>query len=236
MRMRLRLNKRSLWSFWVVMSALLFVVPGDAFAQRRGGGSRSRSTPRAKAQRPKTPKVTKRPKADVRRGDKTGGASKKGFGSGKKKAGKNKKATKADQKAYDKAKANGTAFKDRQSAAASFKKKNAAKYTTTYASKPATRPGHIPQTTMVGGTSTTIIYNQGGGGYGYMNSLGTFMLYNAMADAAMAPYYNRQMASAGYMYGPRPVVGMGSGSIVLLVFGGIIVIAVIGYGIRKAST
>lgn len=219
----MRLNKRSLWSFMVILSALLFVIPEDAFAQRRGGGSRSRPSARRS-----TPRVSKpRPKANTQRGKSTGKASDKGsWGSSKKKASKSKpKATKADQKAYDRAKANGTVFKDRKSASADFKKKNAAKYTSTYDSKPTTRPGHIPQTTMVGGNSTTIIYNQSGGGYGYWGSggpgIGTFIMYNAMSDLAMRPYYNRQMMSAGYHYGPRPVVGMSGVMIGLLVVGSI---------------
>ncbi len=227
----MKLNKRSLWSVLVFAFALLLAVPGDAFAQKRGG-SRSRSRPSARRTAPKA-KAKSKPKANTKRGGKSGQASNKGsFGSSKKKAGKTKKATKADKEAYEKAKANGTTFKNRKSAAADYKKKNAAKYTSTYASQPATRPGHIPQTTMVGGTQTTIIYNQGHGGYGYMGVGGSWIGYNAMGDVAMAGYYNRQMSSAGYYYGAPPIMRprwigpsfftVCTGVIVVVVIGGVV--------------
>jgi hypothetical protein len=209
----MRLNRKSLWSALVVMFALMFAVPGEAFARPRSS-SRSSSRPRASSPARSTSRS-----ATPRRATKTGKVSNR-RSAGQSSSVKSKKATKADQKSYDKAKANGTAFKTRKAASADFKKKNASKYTSTYASKPSTRPGHIPQTTMVGGKSTTIIYNQSGGGYGYMNALGTFMLYDAMSDMAMRPYYNQQMASAGYAYGPRPVVGMGGGTVFLLILAG----------------
>lgn len=213
-------------------------MPEDAFAQRRGGSRRSTPS-RSSSRRSSPPRAQKqkqraKPKAsNTKRGAKTGKASnKKSWGSSKKKAtaGKPKpKPTKADQKAYDKAKANGTVFKDRKSAAADYKQKNAAKYPSTYAMKPVNRPGHIPSTYVgSGGTTYNISYNQGYGGYGYMGVGGSWIMYNAMSDGAMSGYYNRQMASAGYHYGPRPVVRMGGGMIVLLVFSGVIVIGAVG--------
>lgn len=220
----MKLNKRNWWSLLAVMLGLLIAVPGDAFGRPRSSSSRSR--PATRRATPAKSKAAKPRAATTKRGAKTGKASNKGsWGSGTKKAGKSAPRSKADKKAYAKAKANGTTFKDRKSAAADFKKKNAAKYGSTYGSKPATRPGHIPQTTMVGGTRTTIIYNQTHGGYGYMSPLGTWMMYNAMTDVAMTPYYNRQMASAGYYYGPAP--GMGAFAIVGLVLGGIFVIVIV---------
>lgn len=230
----MRLNKRTWWSLFVLMLGLLIAVPGDAFAQRRGGGSRRSSPSRSRStSKPRAAKSKARPKAAApKRGSKTGKASNKNkWGSSKKKAGASKpkkKATKADQKAYDRAKAKGTVFKDRKSASADFKKKNAAKYTSTYASQPASRPGHIPASYASGGTTYNISYNQGYGGYGYMGVGGSWIMYNAMGDVAMASYYNRQMTSAGYHYGPRPVVGMGGGMIVLMVFAGVVVVGAIG--------
>lgn len=224
----MRLNKRNWWSLSLAMFALLIMtVPEDAFGQRRGGGGRSR--PSTRRSTPKAPPKAAKPKASPKRGDKTGKATNKGkFGSSTKKAGKSKKATKADQKAYDKAKANGTAFKTRDAASADFKKKNAAKYGSTYTSQPSTRPGHIPATYAgAGGTTYNISYNQGYGGYGYMGVGGSWIMYNAMQDAAMSGYYNQQMASAGYMYGPRPVVGMGGGVIVMFILVGIAAIVVV---------
>lgn len=109
----------------------------------------------------------------------------------------------AQQKAYDTAKKNGTVFSSRKDAAAAFKAKNADKYKSTYATKPATRPSHIPQTTKTpDGKTVNITYNQAGGGYGYTNSLGAFIMYDAMSDAIMM---NTLMAQNNYAYGPRPV-------------------------------
>lgn len=227
----MRLNKRNCWSLLALMFALLIAVPGDAFAKPggRSGGSR-RSKPSVKRTAPKT-------KAKTKRGGNTGGASKKAkFGSSKKKAGKSKKATAADKKAYEKAKANGTTFKDRKSAATDFKKKNAAKYGSSYATKPATRPGHIPQSYASGGTTYNISYHQGYGGYGYMGPLGSWIAYNAMADMAMAPYYNRQMASAGYYYGPPPRYGYGTGTIILFILAGAFLIGLFFAMLRKGSS
>lgn len=227
----------------MLMLGLLVAVPDDAFAQRRGGSRRSapsrRSSPsRAQKAQPKA-RAQARPKAKAqpKRGGKTGKASNKGsFGSSKKKASpKKKKATKADQKAYDKAKANGTTFKTRKAASADFKKNNAAKYASTYASQPSSRPGHIPQTYASGGSTYNISYNQGYGGYGYMGLSGSWIMYNAMADVAMTGYYRRQMASAGYYYGPRPVVGMGGGMIILMVFVGVGVIGAVGVMLKGRS-
>ena len=226
--------RRRSW-FLTVLGLALIAVPSDAFAQRRGG-SRSRSTTRVSK-----PKASK-PKAAKQKRGKSGGkaSAKKGsWGSGKKKAGKSKKVTKEDQKAYDRAKAAGKTAPNRAAAMDKFRNNpvNAKKYTSTYASQPATRPGHIPRTTIVGGAQTTIIYNQASGGYGYMNSLGTFILYNAMADVAMRPYYDRQLASAGYVYGPRPVVvtGFGMGSVVVVLLG-VIIVMVVFFRMRGGSS
>lgn len=220
----MRLNKKNWWSLSVAVLAFWMAVPGDTFARPRPSSRPS----------PSRVKVSKPRAATPKRGGKTGQASQKGWGSSQKKAGKSKKATAADRKAYEKAKSQGTTFKTRDAAAANFKKKNASKYGSSYASKPATRPGHIPSTTMVGSTQTTIIYNQAGGGYGYMNSLGTFMLYNAMADVAMAPYYNRQMATAGYYYGAPPRYGPGGGMITLIIMGFLVAVAVVFVLVRDA--
>ena len=216
--------KRSCWSLLVVMFALLIAVPGDAFGRPRSSSRSSR--PRSTAKRTTT---KAKPKAAApKRGAKTGKASKQSsWGSSNKKAGKSKKATKADKKAYEKAKAQGTTFKTRKAATADYKKKNAAKYTSTYTTKPAARPGHIPKTYASGGTMYNISYNSGYGGYGYMGPLGAWIVYDAMADVAMASYYNRQMAQAGYYYGAPPVYGMRTGTIMGIV-AGIVLIFVIG--------
>lgn len=202
--------KVGLWAGLVLAFTVLIAAPGDAWGKPRSSSSRSR--PSARRSAPSKPRAASKQKASKR--VKSGSSSNKGFGKSTKKAGKSKskkKASKADAAAYNKAKSSGKAHPNRKAAAADFKKKNASKYGSKYTSKPTRRPSHIPQNTMVNGTSTTIIYNQGGGGYGYMNSLGTFMLYNAMADVAMRPYYDRQMMNSGYIIGPPVVYRRGYG-------------------------
>jgi hypothetical protein len=75
--------------------------------------------------------------------------------------------------------------KTREQATTEFKQKNAAQYTSKYVSEPKTRPTHIPTTTMVGGNNYNVVYNGGFGGYGYYNSLGTWIMYDAMMDTMM---------------------------------------------------
>ena len=108
---------------------------------------------------------------------------------------------------YEAASKSGTAFKTREAAVADFKTKNATKYTSTYISEPATRPSHIPTSYSSGGRSYTVIYNQSYGGYGYWNGggpgLGTFLLYNMMADSLMR---DRMMAQQNYYVGNAPPV------------------------------
>lgn len=110
------------------------------------------------------------------------------------------KRTETQQKSFEAAKKNGTAFKSKSEATSAFKSKNATKYTSKYATKPSTRPSHVPQTTMVNGTSCTINYNSMHGGYGYTNSFGAFIIYNAMADAIMV---NTLMSRNNYYYDNR---------------------------------
>ncbi len=109
--------------------------------------------------------------------------------------------SKADQKLYNKAKASGTAFKSKTAATKDFKAKHASKYTSKYATKPTTRPSHIPQTTKVGNTTYNVTYNQQYGGYGYLGPGGSWIMYDAMRDAAMLSVL---MSNRGYYY-DRPV-------------------------------
>lgn len=67
---------------------------------------------------------------------------------------------------------------------ADFKAQNAVKYPTTFSSPPAQRPSYIPPTTVYNGQSTTIYYNQQAGGYGFLNGLGQFMIYDAITNMA----------------------------------------------------
>lgn len=115
--------------------------------------------------------------------------------------------TPAQQKArteYAKAKASGKAFTSREAAVKDFKAKNADKYPSTFAKKPETRPDYIPEKTTVGGNTYNVTYNQDRGGYGYMNSLGTWVMFDALADAAtMSMLMDRQ----NYYIGSAPALG-----------------------------
>ena len=103
---------------------------------------------------------------------------------------------------YQRARANGTTFQTRQQAEQAFVSRNSSQYPSRYASQPSTRPGHIPQSTRVDGRNVNVTYNAGLGGYGYLHpTLGTWVLYSAMADAAMLGLL---MSNRGYYYGPAP--------------------------------
>lgn len=109
------------------------------------------------------------------------------------------------------------------------------KYTSKYSSKPATRPSHVPQTTQVGGKTVNITYNQAGGGYGYMNALGTFMMYDMMSDALMR---NRYMTQNGYLYAGHPnvaVVHTRSGFSMVWLLLGLVVAGVVVVFVIKAA-
>ena len=103
---------------------------------------------------------------------------------------------------YQRARANGTTFQSRQQAEQAFVSRNASQYPSRYASQPSSRPGHIPQSTRVDGRNVNVTYNAGLGGYGYLHpTLGTWVLYSAMADAAMLSVL---MSRNHYYYGPAP--------------------------------
>lgn len=182
----------------LVAVALSCAGMSDLFARSRGGGSRSFSRPSRSAPSKSTrsaPKSKPRPKATAVKSKTTKPKT-------SKRATTAPKRSAAQQKSYEAAKKNGTAFKSKSAATAAFKSKNASKYTSKYASKPATRPSHVPQTTMVGGSSVNINYNVGRGGYGYTNSLGAFIMYDMMSDAIMM---NRMMSRSNYHYDTHPV-------------------------------
>lgn len=100
-----------------------------------------------------------------------------------------------------KAKSSGTSFKSKSAATSDFKSKYGSKYTSTYKTQPATRPEHIPQTYSSGGKTYNVTYNTQYGGYGYMYD-GRWMMYDAMADAAMLSVL---MSRNNYYYDGMPV-------------------------------
>jgi len=68
---------------------------------------------------------------------------------------------------------------------AAFKQQNAVKYTAKFSSEPSVRPTYIPSSARVGNTTYNISYNRQYGGYGYYdNTLGRWMLYDALANTA----------------------------------------------------
>lgn len=126
-------------------------------------------------------------------------------------------ASNVDSAKYKSAVQSGKAFPTRTAAVNDFKAKNASTYTSKYASEPATRPDHIPQTYKSGGNTYNITYDRSAGGYGYWNGggpgLGTFLLYDAMSDAIMTDHL---MSRSGYYVGAAPVVGHSAGHIFLM--------------------
>jgi hypothetical protein len=129
--------------------------------------------------------------------------------------------SKADVARYQASAKSGKTFATRESAVADFKAKNADKMTSKYTSEPSQRPSHIPTTYAdSSGTRRDIVYNQAGGGYGYYSGggpgLGTFMMYDALSDAAMM---NTMMSRQNYYVGPPPQIGWSVGKIFLVVLG-----------------
>lgn len=107
----------------------------------------------------------------------------------------------SDQKLLREAKANGTLFKTRDEAANDFKSRYSSSYQNKFQAEPATRPAYIPQTYASGGVTYNINYNPVHGGYGYTNSLGAFIMYDAMSDAIMM---NHLMHHHGYVHDIDP--------------------------------
>jgi hypothetical protein len=137
---------------------------------------------------------------------------------------------------YDSARRSGTLFSSKEEAAQSFRSRYAKDYSSTFVSEPSVRPSYIPSSTFVGGRSVNIVYSPALGGYGYMHpGLGTWMLYDALADGAMIDY---AMYHRGYYWGGAPVYVSHGGSFMgfaffILVF--IIVVATVARVARRRS-
>ncbi len=143
-----------------------------------------------------------------------------------------------DNARYKAAVQSGKTFQTREAAVNDFKATKASTYTSRYASEPVTRPQYIPNSYRGNdGHTYNITYNQGGGGYGYYNPLGAFILYDIASDAIMM---NAMMDRDHYYVGnPPPVAtttyverssgfGILTAFIVILVMGGIV------YGIVRS--
>ena len=188
----------------LILLALLAFEPAFSKGSRSSGGSsRSSSFSRSSFSSPKPsfkPSATKpstatKPTAVTTTSTTTGPTTKP---TSKSNVVTQKYKSQTDKAAYEKAVKSGTAFKTRDEAVSSFKTQHGSKYTSKYTSEPATRPSHIPQTTEVGGRSYNVTYNQGMGGYGYMNSLGTWMMFDAMTDMVVM---TSLMNNHGYYHG-----------------------------------
>ena len=103
-------------------------------------------------------------------------------------------------------------YKTKEQAVAAFKEKNASTYTSKFTTEPKTRPEYIPPSTNVGGKTVNISYNASFGGYGYYHpSLGTWMAYDMMHDAAMMSMMMNRHGNYTYVDGP----GYGGGNVVV---------------------
>lgn len=133
---------------------------------------------------------------------------------------------------YDSARRSGTLFSSRDEAAQSFRSRYAKDYSSTFATEPAARPSYIPSATYVGGRSVNIVYSPVLGGYGYLHPLlGTWMLYDALSDAAMLDY---AMSNRGYYWGGPPVyVSHGPGFLGFALF--LLVLILIASAISRAA-
>lgn len=141
----------------------------------------------------------------------------------------------ADQALYNKAKIQGTTYSDQKTATSDFKKKYSEQYSNTFGSEPSARPDYIPKTTTVSGQQREVVYIPSIRGYGYYDN-GTPRAYDVMMDMAMLSVL---MNRNGYYYGPPPSTqpvyeSSDNGSAVLIVFGvlaGIVVVGIGGYAL-----
>ena len=188
----------------VLLMVLAFGIASTDVMAKRSGGGRSRSTTRSAPKKAAPAKKNWGNKKDKSKAA-IAPAKKKAWGNKKASSLKTSRSTKpikrsaAQQKSFETAKKNGTAFKSKDAAMKSFKSKNKTTYRSTYSTRPSTRPSHIPQSYSHGGVSYNVNYNVGRGGYGYTNSLGAWIMYDAFTDAIM---YNRLMRQNHYHYDP----------------------------------
>lgn len=133
---------------------------------------------------------------------------------------------------YDSARRNGSLFSSKAEASQAFKSRYAKDYATNFAAEPSVRPSYIPSSALVGGQNFNIVYNQGLGGYGYFNSaLGTWMLFDALADAAAL---DRAMSGRGYYWGAAPVYVSHGPGFLGLAFAVLVLLIVASAAIRVA--
>ncbi len=187
---RVRAARRRRVVVAIAAALTLFLVAEDAFARRFGGFSgrsfsRSFSSSRSLgSSRSFSRSSSRRSLSGSRASTATARSNTRGV----------------SQSNYNRARQQGTTFQSRSQAESAFRQRNASQYPSKYASQPSTRPSHIPQTTRVNGQTVNVNYNAGLGGYGYFMG-GRWLLYSAMADAAMLSVL---MSRNHYYYGAAP--------------------------------
>jgi hypothetical protein len=226
--------------FWkIILVAILAVgvtgiLDNDAEARRGGGFSSSRSFSSSSRSTPSRStwggSTRTTPSRSTWGGSTRSSSSKSGLSTSGSRTTSKPARSAADTALYEKAAKSNTAYTSKANATTAFKSKYADQYKSKYDTKPATRPDHIPPKTTVGGKSYDISYNQQYGGYGYMGPSGSWVMYNAMADAVMIDtlmrrnnYYYDRPGSVTYMDsggGLRWMMWLG-----LIVFGVIVLCA-----------
>ena len=124
---------------------------------------------------------------------------------------------------YQRAQRNGTTYRSRGDAESAFRQRYSSQYPSQFSSRPGARPSHIPGSTTLNGRAANVQWVPSLGGYGYRHpTLGTWVLYSAMADAAMM---GTLMAGRGYYYGAPPGSAVGgvsrafwNGLVILVIF------------------
>lgn len=199
-------------------------IPAEAFGQRsRGGGSRGSGWGGSK---PSSSGWGSSSRNNSASSNKNKNSNRSAWGNNRSKsndAKKNearKKQNAADRRLHEKAKANGTHYKDRKRAVSAFKKNKSqeirSKHPVKFDQEPTTRPSYIPQTTRHNGEVYNITYNQQHGGFGFTDALGMFILYDIMTNDR---FVDQQMRQYGYAYGTPPPAPMSGLTIVLIFFG-----------------
>ncbi|MCD6436576.1 MAG: hypothetical protein J7L15_09400 [Clostridiales bacterium] len=170
----------------VMLICISIILVNNSFARRGGGGGGFRSSSSPKS----TPKST--PKS-ISKSTPT-----KKVSANSKRTTTQPKRTATQQKSFETAKKNGTSFDSKADAQKAFKTQHASQYTSTYKKEPSQRPAHIPQATYVSGQSRNVVYRNNG--YYYQNSVGGWLMYDAMSDVVMM---NALMRHNNYYYESR---------------------------------
>ncbi len=200
----------------IAIASILLLVADDAFARRAGGFSGGRSFSSSGSSRSFSSRSTR---SAFGSGSRT--ATTRSTLSGTRGASSRSNTSGVSRSQYERSRAAGTTFQNRSQAESAFRQRNAGQFPSRYSSQPSTRPSHIPQSTRVDGRNVNVTYNAGLGGYGYLHpALGTWILYDAMTDAAMMSIL---MSRGGYYYGGAPGTYSGGGGF----FTGLILILLI---------